>query len=119
MKNKSLYLIANTILIAAVFLSAPLSVSYAKSKKKDRKPVDLYVQHGGWAKTMHACAEKARTTKHIDSDIDFLLSKLYRRYPNETGWFIRDASGTSNHYFTDKDHVQFEFGLIISVINDL
>jgi len=110
--------IFNSLTLTAILLLIPLAASPTEAAKKEKRiPVDLYVQQATWAQTMHSSAQKAKATEHISTDIDLLIANIYKDFPHETNWFIQDAKGKADKYFTTKDHVEFENALFSSALD--
>ncbi|MBW8017860.1 MAG: hypothetical protein FVQ82_16950 [Planctomycetes bacterium] len=119
MKLLLLYNVRRFVFLNAIIVFSLTFVTAEAAKKPKPKPVNLYVQQTTWAKTMHASAANAGTTKHARQDIDRLIANIYKNFPMETDWFLQDSKGKSAEYFSGNVQVKFEYGLISSVLDEL
>ena len=109
-------------LVFAILMSAAFCIPVAHAANNGRpEPVNLYVKAETWPATMHACAEKARSLIHTEHDIDNLIFKIFKDFPQQTDWFMQDAGDKYPQYFKLKtdDCVALEINLSGLVAKDM
>lgn len=108
------------IALAVAFTGVLLVGGVANAKEKNKRAaVDLYAAGESWPSVMLGSALTGKTTPHINSDINLLISNIYKSFPVETDWFLQDCGEKSQAYFAGDNRVEIEFEIINSALAEL